>query len=170
MRALVTGAVALLAFATAAAAQTPAPPPDTAELTAQLERLNRTLERIADSLNRQSKLDLVVRRIELGADRVAALEKKLDAARAERGSLENERDRMIERKDSVRREVEEGLVEATADQLDVATAQMDAEIRRILERLRELGGQIADLENRLTEQRTEHEEWQAYLDKLIDAL
>lgn len=170
MRVFVASCIALVVFAAITAAQPPAAPSEQAELAEQLERLNRTLERIAESLTRQSKLDLVVRRIELGADRVASLEKKLDAARAERTSLADERERTVENRDSLRREVERGVLEATSAQLDAATARMDAEIRRISDRLRELGGQIADLENRLVEQRTDHEEWQAYLDKLIDAL
>jgi chromosome segregation ATPase len=140
------------------------------DLSGQLERLNSALERIADALDRQTKLDLLARRIELSAARVAVLEKRLLDSRAAQASLETERQRIDGRIEAFRSEVSEGLVEATSAELELATRTMDAELGRVKAREGELAAQVAELENRLAGQRAEHDDWLAYLDRLISDL
>jgi len=145
------------------------PPVAAPTAASELARINDTLERIADALAQQTKLDILARRIQLAGTRLADGEKRAVSLYDERSALEAEQQRlamMREKLDAVGAEA----VDIPAREREAAIGQLDAELARVGARLRDIAGQVSELESRLARQRVDLDEWQAYLDRLLSGL
>jgi chromosome segregation ATPase len=140
----------------AAWAQATPPPEETVPTTVQeeLARLNRTMSRIVELLEREAedrRLGLVLERVELESDRVADLEAELRRLESAKRSLENERFQIQSHLESLADQLEEAALETPREALrSLESAASGAE--RMLERLAD---QISEVEGRLAQTETE---------------
>lgn len=158
-------AVALLA---AQPGEDPAPVPDVAT---QLAELNATLHQIAGLLERQATgqdLDLVMKRVQLTADRADQIEAELRRAEGERMGLEDEGRRMDLRLEGARSEMEASGAEP--EQIEAVARQLAGEMEILDARLKDVRGRVAELEQRLAEERGAQREWQEFLDRMLGQL
>jgi len=166
-RCLVSYAIAVvLATPTLAQEQPQARPVDPAK---ELARINATLERIADALTQQTKLDILARRIQLASTRLGDGEKRLAAVNDERSALEGEKRQLETIRESMRADSGERLDMAPRER-EAQLIHLESELERIDSRLQDLSRRAVDLENRLARERADLDDWQAYLDRLISSL
>jgi chromosome segregation ATPase len=160
-----------LLAALAAAGQAPSRPPAQGDAAAtELARIHATLERIADALVQQTKLDILARRIQLAGTVLADTEKRLAALDGERAAIETERQRMDTARENLREAIAQGADPTPPRELEARLRQVESEHERASARVKELAGQLGELENRLSRQRADLDAWQAYLDRLVAAL
>ncbi len=174
MRTLRLAALAALLAVPLAAAQPPAPvparptaqpaaAPPPAPIPEQLAHLNATLEHISQLLERQldgQKLDLLLRRVEIGNRRVTALEQELERAEGEKRSVEDGRYRLQFQIQAMRRQLdvlpsdphdtnqsdlEAGIQNAT-NELRLSDLRIQQATQRVLDLQNELDGQKHDLQ------------------------
>jgi chromosome segregation ATPase len=168
--ACIVQSVLVIAVVTSASAQqAPGNEPLVAAVV-ELARLNATLERIADMLVRQTKLDMLARRIELAGTRIADAEKRLAAVESERTGLDAEQRRLEQILEHLREQAASAGDDEAAREIAAQLKQVEAELARMTSRLRALADEAVEAEARLTRQRVDLEEWQAYLDRMISAL
>lgn len=161
-----------------AAAQDPsagsqAETPDVAE---ELVRLNRTLTRIADLMERQvegQRLDLSLRRLAVESERVVNLERELQSAQASRTSLEEQQFAIRGRLTMLASELETMPADTPPEHLrDIE--RMTGEAQRMLDRFqsqREAQDQrILEIENELTRRRADLQALQDRLDRQLDGM
>ncbi len=138
-----------------------APPPAT--VPDQLARLNQTLEHIAQLLERQNdgqKLDLLLRRVEVGSRRVSSLEQQLDKAQSDKRSMEDTSYRMRSQLAAMKTRVEglspdeqaanqstfEAGMKNMEDEAKLADLRVQQATQRVLDLQGELDGQKQDLQ------------------------
>lgn len=166
----------LVLAAPAAAIRAQQEPPDApdqpAAVAVELQRLNGTLSRIAELLERQlegQRLDLRLKRLEVASRRVDALESDLARLRSSRESLANEQFGMQSRMETMATEVEQ----ADPDSLPMYET-MARQLERFLERrgtrIAELDARILEIENELTGRRADLQALEDRLDRELDGL
>ena len=143
-----------------------------AAVATELQRLNDTLGRIANLLERQLQgqaLDLQLKRLEVASRRVDALEDDLARVRSSRTSLSDQRMQMQSRLEGLAADVEEADPEALR-----RYETMLREAERIMEhfegRIAELDARILELENELTGRRSDLQALEDRLDRELDGL
>ena len=147
-------------------------PPST--LVAEVARLNRTLERIADLLATQvdtQQIDLGMKRLEMLTSRLERSEGELRTLRSNRSSLETEEISLEEQRGQAELRLESGEVDEARDEnVRAFFRQMDRQLERVRGELDELGRQIAELENQVATQRRDLRGWQEFVDRRLGGL
>lgn len=160
----------------AAAIRAQQEPPDAPDqpvgVAAELRRLNGTLDRIAELLERQlegQRLDLRLKRLEVASRRVDALESDLARLRSSREGLANEQFGMQSRMETMATEVEQ----ADPDSLpmyEAMTRQAERHLEHSGTRIAELDARILELENELTGRLADLQALEDRLDRELDGL
>lgn len=155
------------------AAQEPRPAPTVEE---QLARLNSTLARIAELLERQvegQSLDLALKRVQFGSGRVETLERDLRNAEDRRSSLSDEQYRIRSRLEMMAGEFEDlspEQLEGRRPMYEQMIGQAERELEILDARLLETEQRIIDLENELTRRRDDLRAIQDQLDRELAGL
>jgi len=147
----------------------PVPVPD--DLTAQVAKLNSTLEKVVDLMSQQVEnqtLDLLMQRIQLSAERVGQTERDLRAARKQRDSSADEKLQVEEQIKIFEDQAEQGHLEEA--EVEGYTQQLEAALERIEKRLRSADREIAELDAALGNQRQDLREWQEFVDQRLSDL
>jgi chromosome segregation ATPase len=154
--------------------QTPAP--DAPDVGEELARMNWTLTRIAEALERQAegqRLDLSLRRLAVESERVAALERELQGAQATRTGLEDQQFQIRGRLAMFGSEIEDVPDDMPPEHLREVERMLD-ETQRMLVRLQDQreaqDRRILELENELTRRRADLQALQDRLDRQLDGL
>ena len=150
-------AIAVLAVAavTVLGAQTLEPQQQDVQL--ELVQLNATMLEIRDVLAQQlesDSLDLLLKRSELVSSDVARIEARLRNAQEQRRSLSDDQERMRTQ------------IEAVAEYTGYLR-QMEFEVERTQRRIRDLDGEIQELQNRLTAKQRDLRSWQDIVDRRL---
>lgn len=157
------------------ARQAPPDPPagsEPAGVAAELQRLNGTLDRIAELLESQlegQRLDLRLKRLEVASRRVDALEEELSRVRSSRSSLADERFRMSSHLESLATEIEQADPESLP-MYEAMTRQVERGLDRFDARIAELDARILELENELGRRRDDLQALEDRLDRELDGL
>lgn len=141
------------------------------DLQAQLTRLNKNIERIADMMNsflEGQRLELMIQRVEMGASRLSSAEESLRKAKATRASIEHEKTELEARLAQIADQLDQGLTSMTADELDSYTREIDLQLRLMKDRTREADRQIIELENEVMQQRANVRDWEDSIDRLLE--
>lgn len=142
----------------------------------ELARLNRTLSRIVELLERQTegqRLDLALKRLEVESDRVSALEEELRRAESSKQSLEDEEFMLRTRFSSLAAEVEQAETETSVEQLrflEQQAAQAERMLDRIASQVEEKERRILELQNELTRRRSDLQALQDRLDRQLEGM
>ena len=149
--------------------------PASPDLAEELARLNRTLTRIADALERQAegqRLDLALSRVAVESERVTNLERELQSAQATRTSLENEQFSISSRLGGLAYEVEASpdADATTLKQIERMTEEAQRMLNRIGERIDAQDRKILELQNELTRRRADLQALQDRLDRQLDGM
>lgn len=169
-------AVALAAgFLAAAPAWTQeeiARPPASDSVAGQLDRLNRTLARIAELLERQvqgQRLELSLQSVELAGRRVETIESDLARARSERTGLEDNRHQVRSVLETLASQVERSDPESLAT-LEERSREMERTLELLEVRIKERNLRSLELENELERRRRDLEVLQDWLAREVEAL
>lgn len=140
-------------------------------LAEELRLLNTTLTEIKELLERQAEtqgLDLLMKRMELSSAQAAEIEKRLREAEGRRQAVDDELTQLEERMEFITADYEGGGFDGA--QYETYVEQADAQRRRLGERLREIEGEIAGIENRLAAKRRDLDDWQTYIDRRLGGI
>lgn len=162
-------AIAVLAVAavTVLGAQTLEPQQQDVQL--ELVQLNATMLEIRDVLAQQlesDSLDLLLKRSELVSSDVARIEARLRNAQEQRRSLSDDQERMRTQIEAVEDEIRTGTDDAVAEYTGYLR-QMEFEVERTQRRIRDLDGEIQELQNRLTAKQRDLRSWQDIVDRRL---
>jgi hypothetical protein len=136
-------------------------------LQAQLERLNKNIERIADLLEQSlagQHLDLLMQRVEVGAGRLAVAEKSLRDAQATRSALDDEKLEIEARLAQMAEGLDSGTLDMPLEELEHYTRELDLQLQLLKERLKDADREIFGLESEVMRQREHIRDWQNYID------
>lgn len=143
------------------------PDAETPGLAESLTELNETLGEIRRLLAQQletQNLALLMTRVEFSASQLAQLEGQLRSAEARRRSLGDEKERIEARARTMTAQIESGSWELPQEERDTLFAQMDRELGRLEESIRDADLEIAELRAQTAEKQTEVRGWQDVLD------
>ena len=157
--------IAGLANATAQAQDVPHEPEP--GLHAQLDRLNKNIERIANLLEQSlagQHLDLLMQRVEVGATRLAVAEKNLRDAQTTRSSLDDERLEIEARLTQMAEGLDSGALDMPLEELEHYTRELDLQLQLLEDRLKDADREIFALESEVMRQREHIRDWQNYID------
>lgn len=143
------------------------PDVETPGLAESLTELNETLGEIRRLLAQQletQNLALLMTRVEFSASQLAQLEGQLRSAEARRRSLGDEKERIGARARTMTAQIESGSWELPQEERDALFAQMDRELERLEESIRDADLEIAELRAQTAEKQTEVRGWQDVLD------
>lgn len=141
---------------------------DPRPLPVQLERLNTSLERIVQLLERHAggqRLELLMKRVELGTTRMAQAEEQLQRVRATKASIENEKLELEARLAQLAEALDAGTVSMSIAAIEHYTGELDLKRRLLERRLQGVDGEIIDLEIQVRERRIEVQSWQDEIDR-----
>ena len=165
-------AAGFLAVPPVAGRETEAAPPDRGSVADQLDRLNATLARIAELLERQAegqRLELALKRVELANRRVESVEAELANTRSQRSSLQDNLSMVDAELESLASQAER----SEPDDLPAVEEQV-REAQRAMEilkgRMEDRDRSILELENELARRRRDLEVLQDRLDRELDGL
>ena len=137
-----------------------------AEISAALNRIAELLESQAKS----SKLDLIIRRVDLTQRRLEPIEARLRQLRANRDGSAEERFRLRKQLENFADQLASGTLDVDASEISVSTDYMESELELVEERLRTTDNEITMLENEAARYRNEIEDWQSWIDRELNAL
>lgn len=140
-------------------------------LTAEVAKLNVTLEEVVKLMRQQVEgqtLDLLMKRIQLSADRVGQTERDLRAAQKQRESYADEKLELEDRMKMFEDQVDRGHLDET--EMEAFTQRLETSLERLEKRLRSSGQEIAELEGSLANQRQDLREWQEFVDQRLGDL
>jgi chromosome segregation ATPase len=152
------------------------PAPDDAGLSVELRRLDATLGRLVQLLERQlesGNAAVLMQRVQLMTSRMAPLEQELRAARSEQeghqGELEDLELAALSLESQMERETEEGQIEEEQARglLEQQRQVFDARKKQIEDRLWAAQQRVIGLEQRLDARRTEIETWEGEIDRAL---
>jgi len=167
--------VALLG-APVAGQQAAGEPPPERTVGERLDQLNGTLTRIAELLERQvegQRLDLALKRVQFGSERVETLERDLRNAEDRRSSLSDEQYRIRSRLEMMAGELEEMSpedLEGRRPMYEQMIGQAERELEILDTRIVETEQRIIDLEAELTRRRDDLRSIQDQLDRELAGL
>jgi predicted nucleic acid-binding Zn-ribbon protein len=155
----------------AASGQTdPVSSPETAghlaEISAALNRIVELLESQAES----SKLDLIIRRVDLTQRRLEPIEARLRQLRTGREGSAEERFRLRKQLENLADQMAAGTLDVDASEISVSTDYMESELALVEGRLRATDNEITMLENEAVRFRNEIQDWQSWIDRELNAL
>lgn len=159
-------ALAILAWASGAAAQVSAPE---ATLVEEMARARVALENIVTLLKQQAgaqDLDLLLKRVQIAATRVTSAESALRAAQTDWHGLEAEKSGVELRLGMLKLQAEAGEGEVRP-QFEVMAENTETERKRVLQRMSQLTQEIAARQAELDQRHEELEDWQRVLDRRL---
>jgi chromosome segregation ATPase len=131
------------------------------------------LRSIQDLLERHLEtrsLELLMKRGEGMSRQVEQLEGQLRQALAQRDSYEEQQRQLDNRNASLQMQIERGVMDADAAQLESFREQVSREMQRLSGELRRLNTEIVELESRLATKRGDLQEWQDFIDRRLGGL
>lgn len=165
-------AAGFLAVTPAMGQETEARPPDGGSVADQLDRLNATLTRIAELLERQAegqRLDLSLQRVELASRRVDSVETELARARSERSSLQDNLYMMNVQLETLASQAERSDPEALPT-VEEEVRQTEHAMELLEARLKEREQSVLELENELARRQRDLEILQDRLDRELEGM
>ncbi len=164
--------VALLAILLVLPSQAqPATEPEPEDLTAQITKLNATLEELVGLMRQQVEgqtLDLLMQRIQLSAERVEQTERDLREVQKQNESYADEKLHLEQRLEMFADQVDRGQLEES--EMESITSQLEGALERLVARSRSADREIAELEATLGQQRQDLREWQDFVDDRLSDL
>jgi chromosome segregation ATPase len=157
----------LLLTGATARGQVEALDPHDASLHSQLQRLNDNIERIATLLEQSldgQQLDLLIQRVEMGANRLAVAERNLRSAQDTRTVIDNEKLEIEARLTQMADDLDRGAIDMPLEEMEQYTRALDLRLQLLKERLRDADREIIELENEVMRQRGSIRDWQDYID------
>ncbi len=167
------GVLLTLLLVPVAASQEESPAADETSLGSELKSLNETMRQIADLLRRHletNEVDVYLKRLELGRQKLAPTESELRSAKSRREGVEDERKSLAAMLSNLEEESDREDVSALDDSED-QNARMRRELETHLERLKDkswdLEQKIIVLENELARQKEDVEALEAWIDERL---
>jgi len=168
--------ILLLSGSTTAPSRAAEPASDDAGLSVELRRLDATLGRLVQLLERRlesGNAAVLMQRVQLMTSRMAPLEQELREARDEHAGQERELDDLeiaaLSFETQVERDVEEGQIEEEQARtlLEQQQQVLDQRKKQIEDRLWAARQRVIVLEQKLEARRTEIETWEGEIDRAL---
>jgi chromosome segregation ATPase len=151
-------------------AQTPALAPEAQALQGELERLNKNIERIAALLERSvegQQLDLLIQRVEMGANRLSLAEQNLHSAKTSRNAIDDEKREIEMRLGQLASGLDSGDLDMPLEEIERYSHELDLQLTLLKAKVRDADRQIIELENEVMRQRGRVQDWQDYIDEKL---
>ena len=162
---------ALFLGAAAAPAQS-AKTDSSSDVSVELAKLNKAVREIADALAKQAagqKLDLLMKRIELGSSRIGQGEQRLRALKSETANAEDEKRKIETEVQAVQAHFESQPDQTRKPERDAFFAGREADLKRLALKLQSLAQETAEAEALLATQREELRQWQLFVDRALSS-
>lgn len=166
---------ALLILGTGSATMTqtapPSPPPSSGSLEQEVRQLNRSVQELVvllrDHLAHQD-VDLLLKRVEIGLQKIAPLEQELKDLRARRVADEESLNQLRIAMTMVQTLEQDGTGSTSDDTAQTARkVQLEAEVKRLRRRLSETEQRIVEVEGKLAQEQRDLQQWELLIDRRL---
>jgi chromosome segregation ATPase len=171
----ILAALLILTAGSAARAQTttPSSPSPSGSLEQEVRQLNQSVQELVALLRAyfaHRDVDLLLRRVEIGLQKIGPLNQELTSLRAQNFADEEQLGKNRSALTAIQtREAEDGTSPDPQVTTDDATrkVQLEAEIKRLRRRISETEQRIVEVENELAEGQRNLQQWEALIDRLL---
>lgn len=167
---ILTGIVSLAASAAPAVSAGGGADDRSARLVEEMAALNESMREAVALLRRHleaQKMQLLMRRIEIRHESLIALEEELRKSRGEQSSVMQEIEQLEGSLGSLDQRIEDDDGLPQAREWRMMRSEMESRAKSLKDRLYELDQKVIDLENELTDRRSEIKEWEELIDTAI---
>lgn len=141
-----------------------------ARLVEEMAALNESMREAVDLLKKHleaQKMQLLMRRIEIRHGGLISVEEELRKSRNEQDSVMQEIDQLESSLGSLDQRIEDDDGLPQAREWRMMRSEMESRAKSLKDRLYELDQKVIDLENELTDRRSEIKEWEELIDTAI---